>query len=153
MAEKIYLLTDDEGSVCHVSRDKEKLEKILEAMKKRDTCPDFDRSTYLDWTIEEWDECDDTYIDNMPEKPLWHVRYCTGDYSIPMVHQLGYNGERHAVEHGFIPVHEIPGVPYINVYVRADTIEEADDVARKELHKYLKKQLENYRKSKEGEDY
>lgn len=151
MAEKIYLLMDDEGSVYHVSRDKEKLEKILEAMKKRDTCPDFDRSTYLDWTIEEWDECDDTYVDNMPEKPLWHVRYCTGEYSIPLVHQLGYDGERHAVEHGFIPVHKIPGVQYINVYVRADTDIEAIEAAKTELHKYLSQKLSTYIKNKEDE--
>lgn len=145
---KIYLLMDEEDFVCHVSRNKETLEKILEAMKSRKS--EDDPRNYEYWKIKEWEEIVDEYVDNMPEKPLWHIRHVVGRKDPESVRQMDYASEKRCVESGRVPVYdEFPNNLITHVYVRADNREEAIEAADAEFHAYLQRELRNANKSEE----
>lgn len=152
MGKKIYVLTQGlyEAEIITASPDRSKIERCFNAIRKRNS------TDAIDLKIEEVDEYDDSYLNNMPEDPIYKLRYKTsvnrfataGDmypaqpyFYLPgeetvIIKQLGYLAEEHYIRtYGECKCIQL--VPdYIEVYVRCKP-DEVIEKATKMITEYL----------------
>lgn len=136
MSKKFYVLIQGfyETEIIKASSDKNKLERYIEAVRKRNS------TDAVEMDIVELDEYDDSYLKNIPEEPIYQLRYNTDTnrFEYSSIRILRYSEEEY-----FIAVNGeckcIQHVPkYIEVYVRAKDRDEAIENAKKSITEYLK---------------
>lgn len=139
MSNKFYIVTKgfyvDEVKILKASSDRNKLERYIEAVRKRNP----DDVDELD--IVEVDEYDDSYIKIMPENPIYQFHYSknTNRFITTKPLKLSFDEEAYFIaKNGECKC--IPKYPtsIILVYVRAKDEKEAFQKAQKSIAEYFK---------------